>query len=159
MPEPPPAASDDDAVAHGVAIDGLLIGIDYGLKRIGLAKGSTHLGTADPLIVMRNTNGTPEWATLDGIVDEWQPVGFVIGLPLTAEGEVQHLTQVTRGFGKRVKKRYQLPVFWMDERYSSMQASETLAQLRHTGQRRKRTTREDVDTLAAALILERWFAR
>ncbi len=153
MPEPSQDAADD-----GVLVDGVLIGIDYGLKRIGLAKGSTRLGTAEPLCVMRNTNGTPEWATLDGVVADWQPAGFVIGLPLSAEGEVQEITHVTRGFAKRCKARYQLPIFLMDERYSSIQASETLAQLRNTGQRRKRTRREDVDTLAAALILERWFA-
>ena len=139
--------------------EGVFIGIDFGLKRIGLAKGSTQLGTADPLCVMRNTNGTPTWSTLDAVVADWQPVAFVVGLPLTADGEVQEITHITRGFGKRCIKRYALPLFWMDERYSSMQASETLAQLRHTGQRRKRTRREDVDTLAAALILERWFAR
>lgn len=137
---------------------GVWIGIDFGLKRIGLAKGSTQLGTADPLCVMRNVNGTPEWATLDNIITEWQPVGLVLGLPLTADGEVQEITHATRGFAKRCVKRYPIPLMWADERYSSMQASETLAQLRHSGQRRKRTRKEDIDTLAAALILERWFA-
>jgi len=139
--------------------DGLWLGIDFGQKRIGLAKGSTQLGTADPLTVMRNINGTPEWETLDALVKEWQPVGLVLGLPLDADGEVQEITHVARGFGKRCRARYSLPVMWMDERYSSIQASETLAGLRSSGQRRKRTRKEDVDTLAAALILERWFAR
>jgi len=138
---------------------GVWIGIDFGLKRIGLAKGSTQLGTADPLNAMRNINGTPEWQTLDGYVKEWGPVGLVIGLPLDANGEAQEITHITRSFGKRCSKRYQIPVMWEDERYSSIQASETLAQLRQSGQRSKRTRKEDVDTLAAALILERWFAR
>ena len=139
--------------------DGLWLGIDFGLKRIGIAKGSTQLGTADPLTAMRNINGTPEWSTLDALVKQWEPVGIVIGLPLDADGELQEITHITRGFGKRCAKRYQLPIMWMDERYSSLQASETLAQLRQSGQRSKRTHKEDVDTLAAALILERWFAR
>jgi len=139
--------------------DGVWLGLDFGLKRIGMAVGSTQLGTADPLHVMRNINGTPEWATLDALVAEWHPVGLVLGLPLDADGEVQELTHVARGFGKRCRARYSLPVMWMDERYSSIQASETLAQLRQSGQRRKRTRKEDIDTLAAALILERWFVR
>jgi len=138
--------------------DGIWIGIDFGLKRIGLAKGSTQLGSAEPLCVMRNINGSPEWHTLDEVVNEWQPVGIVIGLPLDADGEIQEITQVAKGFGKRCKARYTLPLAWMDERYSSIQASETLAKLRRSGQRAKRTRKEDVDTLAAALILERWFA-
>jgi len=143
----------------GAIPDGVWLGIDFGQKRIGLAKGSTLLGTAEPLSAMRNINGTPEWETLDAIVAEWQPVGFVIGLPLDADGDVQEITRIAQGFGKRCAKRYELPIQWMDERYSSMQASETLAQLRQSGQRPKRTRKEDVDTLAAALILERWFAR
>lgn len=138
---------------------GVWLGIDFGLKRIGIAKGSTHLGTAEPLVMMRNVNGTPEWETLDSVVQDWQPVGFVIGLPLTVDGEVQEMTHATRGFAKRCRKRYDVPIMWMDERFSSMQASETLAQLRQSGQRNKRTRKEDVDTLAAALILERWLAR
>jgi len=137
---------------------GVWLGIDFGLKRIGVAVGNTLLGTAEPLSVMRNINGTPEWATLDAWVQEWLPAGFVIGLPLSADGEVQEITQVAKGFGKRCAERYSLPVRWMDERYSSIQASETIAQLRRSGQRAKRTRKEDVDTLAAALILERWFA-
>jgi len=139
-------------------LDGIWLGIDFGLKRIGLAIGNTQLGTAEPHSVMRNINGTPEWATLDALVAEWQPVGLVLGLPLDADGESQHITEVARGFAKRCRARYPIPLHWMDERYSSMQASETLAQLRRTGQRTKRTRKEDLDTLAAALILERWFA-
>jgi len=138
--------------------EGVWLGIDFGLKRIGIAKGNTQLGTADPMVMMRNINGTPEWATLDAVVNDWQPVGLVIGLPLTLDGEAQEITHATRGFAKRCRKRYQLPIMWVDERFSSMQASETLAELRRSGQRNKRTRKEDVDTLAAALILERWLA-
>jgi len=139
--------------------DGVWLGIDFGEKRIGLAVGNTQLGTAEPHSVMRNINGTPEWATLDALVHEWQPVGLVLGLPLDADGESQQITNAARGFAKRCRARYPIPLQWMDERYSSMQASETLAQLRRSGQRKKRTRKEDVDTLAAALILERWFAQ
>jgi putative holliday junction resolvase len=144
---------------EGETTEGLWLGFDFGLKTIGVAKGNAQLGTADPLSTVRNVNGTPEWATVDSLVSEWQPVGLVVGLPLTANGEMQPIAYEAKGFGKRCAKRFSLPVYWMDERYSSMQASETLAQLRQSGQRRKRTRKEDVDTLAAALILERWFAR
>ena len=154
MPDQPLSPPGSPAAAP----NGLWLGIDFGLKRIGIAKGSTQLGTAEPLTMMRNINGTPEWATLDAVVKNWQPVGLVVGLPLTEDGEAQDITHATRGFAKRCQKRYQLPLMWMDERFSPMQASETLAQLRQSGQRNKRTRKQDVDTLAAALILERWLA-
>lgn len=138
--------------------EGVWLGIDFGLKRIGIAKGNTQLGTAEPLTMMRNLNGRPEWSTLDAVVENWQPVGLVIGLPMTLDNQVQEITHATRAFAKRCQKRFSLPIMWMDERYSSIQASETLARLRQSGQRNKRTRKQDVDTLAAALILERWLA-
>ncbi len=155
MPDQPVASADNPEQIP----EGIWLGIDFGLKRIGIAKGSTQLGTAEPLVVMRNINGSPEWQTLDAVIDNWQPVGIVLGWPLTLEGDVQEITHATRGFEKRCRKRYELPIQRMDERFSSMQASETLALLRQSGQRTKRTRKEDVDTLAAALILERWLAR
>lgn len=81
----------------------------------------------------------------------------MVGIPLTIEGEAQDITRHALGFLKRLKKRYKLPVFDADERFSSMQAQQELQKMRARGQRGK-TQHADVDTLAAALILERWFS-
>jgi putative Holliday junction resolvase len=55
-----------------------------------------------------------------------------------------------------LQERYGLPVARVDERYSSIDASASLKERRVSGLRRRRVRREDVDSAAAAVILERW---
>ena len=129
---------------------------DYGSVRIGLAIGNTLTGTARPLSTVANNSGTPHWPDIDQLYQEWSPIGLVVGIPLTADGEVQDLTHHARGFLKRLKKRFDIPAFSADERFSSMEAQQELKKMRARGQRGK-TQHADVDKLAAALILERWF--
>ncbi len=130
---------------------------DYGTVRIGLAVGNSLLGTARPLKVVANNSGTPNWSDIDKALEQWQPSALVVGIPLNLDGEEQDITKHARGFLRRLKKRYAVPVFAADEQFSSMQAQQELQKMRARGQRGK-TQHADVDTLAAALILERWFA-
>ena len=137
--------------------DATLLGLDYGTRRIGLAVGERRLGRARPLAVVANVDGTPDWAALDARVDEWRPAALVVGWPLDADGAEQALTAHVRGFVRRLRERYGRPVHAVDERYSSIAAAERLGEMRRDGRRRRRATHADVDTHAAALILERWF--
>lgn len=121
-----------------------------------MAIGNSLTGTARPLRIVDNHNGTPDWQSIDQCVSEWQPSALVVGIPLTADGEKQDLTHHARGFAKRLKKRYKVLVFDADERFSSIEAQQELQKMRARGQRGK-TQHADVDKLAAALILERWF--
>lgn len=123
-----------------------------------MAIGNTLTGTARPLAVVANNSGTPQWSDIDQAFSEWAPVGLIVGIPLTIDGEVQSMTNHAKGFLKRLKKRFDVPVIGADERFSSMDAQQELKKMRARGQRGK-TQHADVDTLAAALILERWFAQ
>lgn len=137
---------------------GTCIAFDYGLRRIGIAVGEKQLQSSSPIGVVKNVNGTPDWVGIDQIIRQWQPSDLVVGWPLTESGEEQTVTFHVRGFIKRLRKRYGLPVHKADERYSSMAAQQELKRMRHQGQRKRKTTHADVDTLAAALILESWFS-
>jgi len=130
---------------------------DYGTVRIGMSIGNSLLGTARPLGVAANNSGTPDWGPVDQAISEWQPKGLVVGIPLDLDGNSQEITHHARGFFKRLNKRHNIPVFSADERFTSMQAQQELQKMRARGQRGK-TTHADVDALAAALILERWFS-
>jgi len=130
---------------------------DYGSKRIGVAIGNSLIGTARPMKVVDNHSGTPDWQSIDQCMEEWTPKALLVGIPLTAEGEKQDMTHHASGFAKRLKKRYNVPVFDADERFSSIEAQQELQKMRARGQRGK-TQHADVDKLAAALILERWFS-
>lgn len=138
-------------------LSGHYLCFDYGTVRIGVAVGNSQLGTATPLIAVKNNSGTPDWSAIDQAINEWKPVGLVVGIPLTENAEVQEMTHLARGFRKRLAKRTEVPVFDADESFTSVQAQQELKKMRANGQR-GRTQKADVDTLAAALILERWFS-
>ena len=135
--------------------EGVYLGFDYGEKRIGVACGKTITRSVMPVAWVSNHSGTPDWASLDTQISEWQPVGLVVGEPLDTEGHDQEITRQARGFAKRLGKRYKLPVFMIDERYSSIEASRTLKNSRSLGARGK-TRRSDMDRIAAAVLLQRW---
>ena len=136
---------------------GTYLGFDFGLKRIGVAVGDTVLGTAQPLLVVANTHGTPDWSAIDAAIKQWQPIGLVVGVPLTEDGAEQSMTHHARGFLKRIKQRSGLPSFAADERFTSISAQHALREMRQRGQRGT-TQKSDVDKLAAALILQAWFS-
>jgi len=137
---------------------GTCLCFDYGTHRIGLAIGEYQLKSANPIGIANNVNGTPEWLTIDNVIAQWQPTDLVVGWPLTENLEMQSITYHVRGFIKRLAKRYDLPVHKADERFTSMAAQQEIKQMRSSGQRKRKTSHQDIDTLAAALILESWFA-
>ena len=80
--------------------------------------------------------------------------GFVVGLPLEEAGGENEWTAEVRAFGRRLGRRSGLPVHFVDERYSSLEAE---VRIRTIGLRRK--AKEDkarIDAGAAAIFLQDW---
>jgi putative Holliday junction resolvase len=80
----------------------------------------------------------------------------VVGFPYNEDGSHGALASAASGFAETLAQRSGLPVTRVDERYSSLEASAELRQRRAAGTRRRRVARGDVDSMAAAIILERW---
>jgi len=131
---------------------GYFLGFDFGLKRIGVASGQLTTCTATALTILPAKDGIPDWAQIDVLIKEWQPVALIVGMPLTMQDTEQLLTHCARRFAKRLTARYQLPIHLVDERLSSRAAKE---QLYETGGRRA-VKGKAVDNVAAQIILEQW---
>ena len=127
----------------------LLLGFDFGSKRIGVAVGQELTGTARELLTLNNRDGAPDWAAISRLLAEWQPDALVVGLPLNLDGSDHEVSRMARRFGNRLRGRYNLPVFHIDERLSSSEAEALLSGQGHFD-------KADVDKLAARLILESW---
>lgn len=130
----------------------VLLGFDFGIKRIGIAVGQELTGTARELETLTSPDGGPDWQGISRLINEWRPNALVLGLPLNADGSDHEVTRLARRFGNRLKGRYNLPVFTIDERLSSIEAERQLAE-------QGRFDKEDVDKLAARIILESWLAQ
>ena len=135
-----------------------VLAFDFGLKRIGLAAGDTLTSSAAPLPAIAVSQSGPDWGSIERQLREVHPRVLVVGAPYNADGTPGTLAAAARRFASELEKRFGLPVNMVDERWSSLEANEALKARRASGERRRRIRREDIDSAAAAVILERWFA-
>lgn len=133
----------------------ILLGFDFGMKRIGVAVGQTVTKTATPLGTIKANKGSPNWEMLIPFVKKWHPNAMVVGIPLNMDGTEQPLTQAARQFAKALQERFQLPVYGMDERLTSVEAK---ARVFDAGGY-KALQNAEIDSFAAQLILQNWLAQ
>lgn len=134
----------------------VVLAFDFGLRRIGLASGESLTGSAAPLATVRNADA-PDWTAIDRQIAALKPGQLVVGSPYNADGSPGALSDAANRFARALEQRYGLPVARVDERWSSIDAAGRLKERRASGARRRRVRREDIDSAAAAVILERWF--
>jgi putative Holliday junction resolvase len=96
-----------------------ILAFDYGEKRIGVAVGNTITKTAEPLTIIQEKNQDERWKIIDQVIQEWQADLLVVGLPTHPDGASHEMTQKAKRFGNQLHGRFQKPVVWVDERYTS----------------------------------------
>lgn len=132
-----------------------VLAFDFGLKRIGIAVGDSVTGTAAPRATV---GGGPDWAAIEREVRAQQPQLLVVGTPLNDDGSSGPMAQAARRFARELESRFAIPVREVNERFSSIEAGAVLKEGRVSGSRARRVRKEDIDSAAAAVILERFFA-
>ena len=133
-----------------------VLAFDFGLKRIGIAGGDTLTRQAVPRAAVAVHRGVPDWQAIAREVRTLAPAVLVVGAPYNAAGGEGTLLAASRRFAAELERRFALPVHLVDERFSSLEASEEL-KARRAGGTRGRIERTDIDSAAAAVILGRWF--
>ena len=129
---------------------------DFGLRRIGAASGDALTRTAAPLKAVSHGDHGPDWPAIDRLLADYRPAILVVGYPYNEDGSAGSMAAAATAFAAALAQRSGLEVARVDERYSSQEAAAELKQRRAAGTRRRRVQRADVDSLAAAIILERW---
>lgn len=132
----------------------ILLGFDFGTKRIGVAMGQTLTHTAQALLTLPATAGKPNWDQLARLIEEWRPDGLVVGIPLNMDGTSQPLTELAQTFLNELATRFKLPVYSMDERLSTIAARDKV----FAAGGYKALQKQAIDSIAAQLILESWLA-
>jgi putative Holliday junction resolvase len=117
------------------------IAFDYGLKRTGVAVGNRLLGTAQPQGSI-HAQGDARFEQIAVRLKEWQPDAIVIGVPYHPDGAPHENTARAKKFGRQLLGRFGLPVFEVDERYSTTEAIASGA--------------KDADAASACIILEQY---
>lgn len=131
--------------------EGRIIAIDWGEVRLGLALSDEGQILASPLDTLVRRPGKrfpmPQFLALTA---QHHPVGIVVGLPLTPDGNEEKSAIAAREVGSLVGERTGLPVDYQDER---MTTARVLGLIREQGGS-TRGRKEDVDALAAAVLLQ-----
>ena len=123
-----------------------VMAFDYGTRRIGVAIGNSIAQTGQALKTVSQTNIDVRFQELAALLKEWQPDQLVVGLPVHPDGTAHEMTAKSKRFGNQLHGRFQLPVVWVDERYSSvvLEGDDKM--------------RDNLDSHSAVLILEQYFA-
>ncbi len=134
-----------------IPASGRILGVDWGEVRIGLALSDETQTLATPLETLQRRLGKrfpmPRFLELTTL---HQPVGIVVGLPLSPEGSEGESAEASREMAVTVARRTSLPVELWDERMSTARA---LGAIREQGGS-TRGRKGDVDALAAAVLLQ-----
>jgi putative Holliday junction resolvase len=135
-----------------------VLGIDFGLKRIGLALSDPTGTLASPLPTMtRRAGKRPPLKAMEEIIAREEVGIIVMGLPLTLEGGDSEWTTEVRRVADALSERTGLPVHLVDERFTSVRAERSIRSLGLS--KKKRERKELVDAEAAVLILQSWLDR
>ncbi len=134
----------------------LVLAFDFGFKRIGLARGDTLTRTAAPLVTVAHLAGGPDWPAIDRHLRTLGPDLLVVGAPYNDDGSPGSMAAAVDAFASTLRERYGLEVARVDERFSSTAAQSLLREQRASGQRRKPVRKGDIDSAAAAIMLQSW---
>jgi len=117
------------------------LAFDFGQKRTGVAYASRLLGQAQPQGTV-TASGDARWPLIAQHIERWQPDALVVGVPYHPDGAAHENTALAKKFARQLQGRFALPVFEVDERYSTTEAKSGGA--------------VDVDAASACVILDQF---
>ena len=123
-----------------------VMAFDYGSKHVGVAVGNSMTKVGQPLKTITAPNADALFQEIVALIREWQPQQLVVGRPVHPDGAEHEMTTKATRFGRQLQGRLNLPVMWVDERYTSaiLESDPKM--------------RDNLDAYSAALILEQYFA-
>jgi putative Holliday junction resolvase len=128
------------------------LGIDFGLKRVGLAISDRSGILVSPYLTLERTTRDALFEAIIEIIRKEAVEAIVVGLPLSMDGEDTLTTRQARNFAQSLGRRTDLPIHLADERLTSAQAEEELNAADLRGTKRKMA----LDSQAAVIILRTW---
>lgn len=142
-----------DSLPSQLPPKGTVLAFDYGLKRTGVAMGELELNVAYPLSTLHADSQGKLFEEIAVIIKEWQPVALIVGLPTFLDGVEHEMTGRCKRFARQLEGRYRITTILVDERLSSMAASDVLREAGVSAKKQKAL----LDQVAAQQILQTFF--
>ena len=148
----------ETGIAEVIVKPHLILALDYGVKKMGMALGNSITETALAFDILVMNNGQPDWDNLLGIIKVWGVSKVIVGLPLNMDGSSSMLSKRAHKFARRLAHRIMeqhLPVVvsLCDERLTSVAAREIAWEngwIQHE--------RDPIDDISACILMSTYFA-
>ena len=142
--------SSKTAVSSPLPPQGVILGLDFGTKRMGVAVSNSDQTVAVPVETWQVREPAQNLKHLRELIDDYRAVGIVLGLPIRTNGEEGTAAATVRQFGNWVAAKTKRPLVYVDERYSSAEAELLIWSRGESPSKLKRP----LDSLAAQVILQ-----
>jgi len=140
----------EDSQIPGSTLQGRVLGLDVGARRIGLAVSDPLGVTAQGVGTLHRRNRRYDLSQLRTLLTKYEVREIVVGNPLRMSGESGAQAEKMAGFAAQLEQAFALPVRLWDERLTTAEAHRLLDQTGIRDARRK----EVIDKMAAVLILQ-----
>ncbi|GFZ27326.1 Holliday junction resolvase RuvX [Lactobacillus corticis] len=133
-----------------------VLGLDVGSKTVGVAVSDELGATAQPVMTIPIDESRYNFGMrpLRKLVRQYQPDGFVLGLPKNMDGTSGASVERSKAYGQRLVDKFGLPVAYIDERLTTVESRRVL--IEDAGIHDRHERKEVIDQMAAVLILQNY---
>lgn len=129
-----------------------IMSLDVGTKRIGIAV-SDELGiTANGLQTLKRTDNKSDIKKLKNLCSELNVEKVIVGIPYNTDGQISKNGQVIKNFSEKLRKELSLPVDYINEAFTTMDAQQYLLEANMSRKKRKKV----IDKLSAVIMLQEY---
>ena len=134
-----------------------VVGIDFGLARIGIAVSDETATLATPHSTLHEKDKGAQTRRIADFIAQVNAAAVVVGIPFELDGANGVMAQTAEKFALKLETLVDVPIYRWDERFSSVEAKRALDSAA-TGKRRKKKALKpgDLDKAAAAILLQEW---
>ncbi|WP_125707214.1 Holliday junction resolvase RuvX [Companilactobacillus zhongbaensis] len=132
-----------------------LLGLDVGSRTVGVAASDLLGWTAQGVEIIRINEANEDFGLdrLGEIINDKQATGIVIGLPKNMNNSEGPRAEKSREYGKMVTEKFDLPVDFIDERLTTVQAERMLVDEANVSRSKRKKV---IDKIAAEMILQNY---
>ena len=111
--------NDQINLIDGLNTSQILVGLDLGTKTIGVSVSDIQKIIATPLTTIERKGTKKDLSKLEEVLNSYKIGGFILGLPINLDNSENKQSQLVRNFNEEIKKFFNLPTTFWDERFSS----------------------------------------
>ena len=132
-----------------------IMGLDVGSKTVGVAVSDPFGWTAQGVEIIKINEAVEEFGIerVGELIKQYEVSKIVIGLPKNMNNSIGPRAEASLAYGELIKKAFNLPVEYQDERLTTVQAERMLIEEGNTSRKKRKRV---IDKVAAVMILQNY---